>query len=184
MAISLVVLGRDGVINTINEGGTLHADQFEPLAGSMDAIARLTRAGFPVVVATNQQKLGSGELDVDELHDIHEKMLSLVAEVGGSIDSIFFAATGNPEGHGRRQPKVGLLEQIQARYRVPAGQMLLIGDSREDLEAAATAGTKAVLVRTGCGEEMLEELKDFDGVTTYADLAGAVEAILAEISQR
>lgn len=182
--ISLVVLGRDGVINLEHEGGVTRADQWQSINGSAAAIARLSRAGFRVVVATNQQQLGSGELGVDAMHDIHEKMMAAVAECGGHLDSIFFAATGNPEGHGRRQPKSSLLEQIASRYRVPAGEILVIGDSREDLEAAAAVGARAVLVRTGRGQDMLGELARFDGVTIHADLSAAVEALLAGQERR
>ena len=75
---------------------------------------------------------------------------------------------------------MSLLEQIEKRYGILMKDVSLIGDSREDLEAAATAGAKPVLVRTGQGTAMLGELTGFDGVTTYADLASAVDALLAD----
>ncbi len=176
--MKLVVLGRDGVINQERGSGVIRADNWEPVPGSLESIARLSRAGFRVVVATNQQQISRGTLGVEEMHDVHQKMLRLVQEAGGAIDAVFFAASGNPKGHGQRQPKVALLHQIQKRYQVDLADVSVIGDSREDLEAASHVGARAVLVRTGEGMTMLGELGDFEGVTIYKDLAGAVDALL------
>jgi D-glycero-D-manno-heptose 1,7-bisphosphate phosphatase len=177
--MKLVILGRDGVINQVAPEGICHADQWQPLPGSAEAIARLSQAGYRVVVITNQQGLSSGDLTIEALHDIHEKMMSVIAEAGGVIDSIFFAATGDPNGRGKRQPKVKLLNQIENRYGITMKDVTLIGDAREDLDAATAVGARPVLVRTGQGTEMLGELTGFDGVIIYADLASAVDALLA-----
>ena len=177
--MNLVVLGRDGVINQERADGVVRIDNWEPVPGSLESVARLSRAGFRVVVATNQQQISRGTLDVEELHDVHRKMLRLVQEAGGTIDAFFFAATGDPKGHGKRQPKVLLLRQIEKRYQVDLADVTVIGDSREDLEAAKSVGARAVLVRTGQGTKMLGELDDFDGVTIFKDLAGAVDALIA-----
>jgi len=176
--LKLIALGRDGVVNKHNPNGIRHPDQFEAIEGSLEAIARLNQAGFRVVVTSNQQALGEGELNTESLHDIHAKMLRLVHEAGGELDAVFIATTGNAKTQGRRQPKVALLEQIQQRYHIKGDQLLLIGDGREDLEAAAQTGTQAALVLTGTGRAALSELADFDGVTTFADLASATSALL------
>ena len=176
--MKLAVLGRDGVINQVRSGGVVSSDDWEPVRGSLDGIARLTRAGIRVVVATNQHALRDGDLDLDKLHDIHEKMLRLVGETGGAIDSIFFSSTGDPDSHGKRQPKVALLEQIQSRYRVDYEDMVVFGDQREDLDAASQVGAQPVLVQTGHGRKMLGELHRYDGVTIYSDLSAAVEALI------
>jgi D-glycero-D-manno-heptose 1,7-bisphosphate phosphatase len=177
--MKLVILGRDGVINQVVPGGVCHADQWQALPASAEAIARLSQAGYRVVITTNQQGLANGDLAIETLHDIHDKMRSVIAEAGGSIDSIFYAATGDPESRGKRQPKVSLLKQIEKRYGITMKDVTFIGDAREDLDAAAAVGARPVLVRTGQGTEMLGELTGFDGVITYADLASAVDAILA-----
>ncbi|MDJ0653065.1 MAG: HAD-IIIA family hydrolase [Xanthomonadales bacterium] len=178
--MKLVVLGRDGVINEEQGEGVIRADNWKPVPGSLEAIARLCRSGFRVVVATNQQQISAGTLGVEELHDVHRKMLSLVHETGGTIDAVFFAPSGNPDGHGKRQPKVALLRQIENRYGVDLAEVVVIGDSREDLEAAKSVGARAVLVRTGHGVDMLGALTDFEGVTIFKDLAGAVDQLVAE----
>lgn len=177
--MKLAVLGRDGVINQACSEGVIKSDDWDAVPGSVDAIARLSRSGIRVVVATNQQGLRDGTFSMEDLNDIHQKMLSLVSEAGGTIDAIFFAATGNPTSHGKRQPKVALLEQIQARYRVDFKDMVVIGDRRADLEAAAQVGAQSALVQTGKGREMLGELHRFDGVTIYSDLSSAVDALLS-----
>ena len=177
----LVVLGRDGVINETDDATvTIRSDAWKPVPGSLEAIAMLTRAAIRVVVATNQQALREEGFDIDDLHDVHEKMLRLVHENGGAIDAIFFSSVGNPRSQGKRQPKVALLEQIRSRYRVEFPDMIVIGDSREDLEAAAEVGARAVLVQTGHGQELLDNLRRYGDVDIYGDLATAVDALLPQ----
>ncbi|MEM7705549.1 MAG: HAD-IIIA family hydrolase [Pseudomonadota bacterium] len=178
--MKLVVLGRDGVINLINEDEPVRRDSWKPVPGSIAAITRLNQAGYRVVVATNQQALSLGQLGVEELHDVHEMMLREVQESGGSIEGIFFAAKGNPDGHGKRQPKVNLLRQIEQRYHVPSTAITVVGDSREDLEAAKAVGARALLVQTGDGAHALSDLNHFDGVTIFRDLAAAAEQLCRE----
>jgi len=94
--MKVVVLGRDGVINQQGSDGAVTADNFVAVRGSLRAIAKLNQAGFRVVVATNQQQLSRDELSVEQMHDVHLKLLQLVAESGGRVDGIFFAPSGNP----------------------------------------------------------------------------------------
>lgn len=178
--MKLVVLGRDGVINRTSDSGPVQPQSWEPLAGSIAAIVSLSQAGYRVVVTTNQQALTGGQLGVEDLHDVHELMLREVSDHGGHIDAMFFAASGNPDGHGKRQPKVNLLRQIETRYQVSCAEMTLVGDSREDLEAAKSVGARAMLVQTGNGATALSELHNFDGVTIFKDLAGAAEQLCRE----
>ena len=179
--MKLAVLGRDGVINEpIEDGAPVTAQSWVTLPGSMEAIALLTRAGVRVIVATNQQGVRDGTIDVEEVHDVHARMHQFAQEAGGAIDAVFFASTGNARGHGKQQPKVQLLEQVQARYQVAFSDMVVIGDSRGDLEAAAAVGARSVLVQTGRGKEVLGELSNFEGVTIHSDLAAAVDALLGE----
>ncbi len=177
--MKVVVLGRDGVINALRDEPILSVDQWEPLPGALDAIAQLTRNGFHVVVATNQQPGDDGSLDVESIHDVHQTMLRLTSEAGGRIDAVFFAPSGNPKSKGKRQPKASLLKQIAERYGLECSDLVMIGDSREDLEGAAACGARTVLVRTGSGDETLGHLAQYDGVTVHADLSSAVDALVA-----
>ncbi|MEM9532503.1 MAG: HAD-IIIA family hydrolase [Pseudomonadota bacterium] len=180
--MKLVVLGRDGVVNQVADQSL--GDGFQPVPGSVDAIVRLNQAGFRVVVATNQQKIARDNLSVGDLHDVHQAMVHAVQEKGGAIEAVFFAASGNPDGHGKRQPKVALLRQIERRYQVPCESMTVVGDSRADLEAAKSVGARALLVQTGRGQTSLNELSHFDGVTIYRDLAAASEALCRQEANR
>ncbi len=178
--MKLVVLGRDGVLNNAAQKGPLRDNTWKPFPGAIAAIQRLNHAGYRVVVATNQQALSSGDLTVEALHDVHERMLREVHEQGGIIDGVFFSSSGNAQGRGKRQPKVNLLREIEGRYSIACNKMTVIGDSREDLEASKSVGARAMLVRTGEGAHTLSELNDFDGVTTFRDLAGAAEQLCQE----
>ncbi|MFK7957014.1 MAG: HAD-IIIA family hydrolase [Lysobacterales bacterium] len=178
--MKLVVLGRDGVLNDATQKDKVRNTTWKPFPGAISAIQRLNHAGYRVVVATNQQALTSGELSVEALHDVHELMLRDVHEQGGIIDGVFFASGGNAQGRGKRQPKVNLLREIEGRYDITCNKMTVIGDSREDLEASKSVGARAMLVRTGEGAQTLSELNDFDGVTTFSDLAAAAEQLCQE----
>ncbi|MFM7784773.1 MAG: HAD-IIIA family hydrolase, partial [Gammaproteobacteria bacterium] len=74
----LLILDRDGVINEDSPDYVRSADQWRPLPGSIEAIAALSRAGFEVVVASNQSGLARGYFSLDELEGMHEKMAGLV----------------------------------------------------------------------------------------------------------
>src|SRR5690606_25032059 len=78
----LIVLDRDGVINADSDDYVKSPDEWRPLPGSLDAIARLTRAGFDVVVATNQSGIGRGLFSAETLDAIHARMHEAVAAAG------------------------------------------------------------------------------------------------------
>ena len=176
----LVILGRDGVVNELVEGGLRSSQDWQPIPLSIGAIARLCRAGFHVAVVTNQQGLSKRLLDIEALHDIHERMLAGVREAGGQIDAIVFASGGRKDGHGDRQPKVRLISDLMKRFQVSAATTVLIGDSREDMEAASHLGLRAILLQTGAGADSLRELASFDGVTVHTHLAAAADALIGE----
>lgn len=173
----LVILGRDGVINELVDGGLKSPDDWQGIPESASAIGRLTEAGYRVVIATNQQVVSRGELSVETLHDIHERMLSEIREAGGAVDAVVFASGGRKDGQGERQPKVGLINDLMTRFGVEARHTIVIGDSREDIEAAASTGARAILLQTGAGRATLQALTRFDGVTVHLDLAAAADAL-------
>lgn len=180
-ATQLVILDRDGVINEDPEGEYVKsADEWEPIKGSLEAVALLNRAGFRVVVASNQSGLARGLFDIEALNSIHEKMQRMLAEAGGEIDAIFFCPHGPRQRCQCRKPKPGLINEIVARYRVDAADVPVVGDKRSDLDAARAAGARPILVRTGYGEKTLHELGDIEGLTIYTDLAAFADAWIAQ----
>lgn len=181
MSLKLVILDRDGVINEDSEGEYVtSADEWQPLPGSLEAIARLNQAGFRVVVASNQSGLARGYFDVEDLNGIHEKMHRLVSEAGGEIDAVFYCPHGPRQRCDCRKPKPGLIEQIGERYRVNLAKVPVVGDKKTDLEAAAAAGAMPILVRTGYGEATLKKLGQDDGLTVYSDLAAFADSWIGE----
>jgi D-glycero-D-manno-heptose 1,7-bisphosphate phosphatase len=177
--MKLVILDRDGVINQDSDAFIKSPDEWIPLPGSLEAIARLNHAGYYVAIASNQSGLARGLLNIDQLNAIHQKMLDALSQIGGHIDSFFFCPHGPDEDCDCRKPKPGLFQQISDRMDVDLTDVPAIGDSLRDLEAAASMGASPILVLTGKGRKTLTELKAFGEVPVYEDLAAAVDALLA-----
>src|SRR5258708_14821894 len=89
----LIILDRDGVINYDSDQFIKSPEEWRPIPGSMEAIARLNHAGFRVVVATNQSGRGRGLFDIATLISIHEKMYKSLAGAGRGIQRTFSFAT-------------------------------------------------------------------------------------------
>ena len=174
----LVVLDRDGVINEDSDEFIKSADEWVPITGSLEAIARLNHAGVVVTVATNQSGVGRGLLTLDDLNLIHAKLQSELARVGGHIDGIFFCPHA-PQAHcGCRKPAPGLLQAIGGRFGRRLDGIPCIGDSKRDLDAALAVGARPMLVRTGKGARMLASHPELEAFPVYDDLAAAVDDLL------
>jgi D-glycero-D-manno-heptose 1,7-bisphosphate phosphatase len=177
----LVVLDRDGVINRESADFVRSAEEWVPLAGSIEAIARLSNAGFSVAIASNQSGLARGFFDTKALAEMHSKLHVLVANAGGRIDHIAICPHGPDDNCDCRKPLPGLLHQISAALNVSLVNAPVIGDSLRDLEAAQSAGAQPVLVRTGNGKKTEVALPaGFASIDVYDDLATAVTALLSE----
>jgi D-glycero-D-manno-heptose 1,7-bisphosphate phosphatase len=176
--MKLVILDRDGVINHDSDQFIKNPDEWRPIGGSLEAIARLTQAGYRVVVATNQSGVGRGLFDMPTLNAIHEKMHKAVAHVGGRIDAVFFCPHAAEANCSCRKPKSGMIEEIAARYNVDLHGVPAIGDSLRDLEAAGRLGAQPMLVLTGKGTKTQAKGGLPEGTLIFPDLAAAVAAIL------
>lgn len=168
----LVILDRDGVINRDSREFVKNADEWVPLPGSIGAIAELSRAGYTVAVASNQSGLARGLFDRNALRAMHRKLRRLVAAEGGRVDRIVVCPHGPDEHCQCRKPKPGLLRRLARHYETTLEDVPVVGDSLRDLQAAAAAGAKPVLVRTGNGETTASRLPDnLDSVPIFDDLA-------------
>ncbi len=177
----LVVLDRDGVINKDSADFVKSTREWVPLPGSIDAIADLSRAGFTVAVASNQSGLARGLFDRRALRAMHRKLRRLVGEKGGRVDRIVVCPHGPDDGCSCRKPRPGLLEQLARYYDAELSGVPAIGDSLRDLDAAAAAGARPILVRTGNGRETEAALgRDRARVEVFDDLAAAAAALLQE----
>lgn len=167
----LIIMDRDGVINYNSAEYIKSPDEWLPIPGSLEAIADLNRAGFCVVVATNQSGLARGYYDLETLDRIHEKMMHELASVGGYIDEIFFCPHHPVDLCECRKPKPGLFLRIQEKYAVNLADVYFVGDSYSDIEAARVAGCKPILVLTGNGQATLDKHPELADILCFADLA-------------
>ncbi len=175
----LVILDRDGVINEDSADYVKAAEEWRPLPGSLAAIADLTRAGFEVVVATNQSGVGRGLFDAAELERIHARMRDAVRDAGGSLAGIYYCPHRPEDACTCRKPLPGLLERIGADFGRRLEGVPLVGDKLSDVLAAEAVGARPICVRTGLhGEEC--DAAAARGIEVYADLREAANVLLAE----
>jgi D-glycero-D-manno-heptose 1,7-bisphosphate phosphatase len=168
------------VINRESPDFIRSPDDWVPLPGSIRAIAELTRAGFTVVVASNQSGVGRGLFTAEALAAIHERMTQTVEAAGGRLSGIFFCPHRPEDACECRKPLPGLMRAIEARFGMSLRHQPVIGDSYRDLEAAWRVGARPILVRTGNGAETERRLDAGAGVEVFADLASAAALLIAE----
>lgn len=155
--MKLIILDRDGVINYDSDDYIKSPEEWIPIPGSLEAIARLNHAGYHVVVASNQSGIGRGYYNLETLNQINQKMHKRLTEVGGLIDAIFFCPH-TPEDHCQcRKPAIGMFLQIAERMRCKLKHVPFVGDTLTDVTAARVAALSPILVRTGKGERTLEK---------------------------
>ncbi|MEX2365821.1 MAG: D-glycero-beta-D-manno-heptose 1,7-bisphosphate 7-phosphatase [Pseudohongiellaceae bacterium] len=177
---SLIILDRDGVINQDSADYIKSPQEWIPLPGSIEAIARLSQAGFRIAVASNQSGLAREYFDEYTLAAIHEKMHTLVEAAGGHIEGIFLCPHAPDAGCHCRKPATGLLLQIEEEFATSVAGVWFIGDSSKDLECGLAMGCRPALVLTGKGEETRQQLspEQIGQISIFADLWTATEAIL------
>jgi D-glycero-D-manno-heptose 1,7-bisphosphate phosphatase len=176
--MKLVILDRDGVINEDSDSYIKTPEEWRPIPGSLEAIARLNHAGYHIVLATNQSGVGRGLFEVSTLNAIHDRMHRALAHIGGRIDAIFFCPHAQEANCTCRKPKAGLFEEIARRFNVDLKGVPAIGDSLRDLTASASVGATPILVLTGKGEKTLSEGSLPPGTAIYPDLAAAARDIV------
>lgn len=174
----LIVLDRDGVINHDSVEFIKSPDEWRPIPGSLEAIARLNHAGYRVAVATNQSGVGRGLLDFATLNAIHDKMHRALAQVGGRIDAIFYCPHTADSRCDCRKPKAGMLIEIGVRFNVDMAGVPCVGDGLRDLQAADAVGAQPMLVLTGKGEKTLREGGFPRNTVIFPDLAFVASALL------
>ena len=176
-AMKLIILDRDGVINFDSSQFIKNPEEWKPIPGSPEAIARLNQAGYRVVVATNQSGIGRGLFDMAMLNAIHDKMYKTCALVGARIDAVYFCPhTAESHCHCRK-PDTGMLEEISERYNIGLAGVPTVGDSLRDLQSAATMGALPFLVLTGKGTKTQAAGNLPKGTRVFTDLA----AVAAEL---
>ena len=181
--VKLIILDRDGTINEDRDDFVKSPEEWVPIPGALEAIARLNHAGWHTVVATNQSGLGRGLFDMATLNAMHVKMNQLLAKQGGRIDAVFFCPHTPEDGCSCRKPLPGLFEQIGERFGVELQQVPVVGDGLRDLQAGVAVGCRPHLVRTGKGaalqDAQIEEIRaELPGTLVHKDLAAFAEHMI------
>ena len=176
----LVILDRDGVLNAESEDHIKSIEEWLPLPGSLEAVARLCRARMRVALATNQSGIARGLFSEEDLRAIHRHINAELERIGGRLDPIMYSPAGPGSDDPRRKPNPGMLLDIAHHCGIPLDGVPFVGDSWRDIEAARSAGAKPVLVRTGYGRETEHRASDLAGVEVHDDLAAFVDAWLRE----
>lgn len=193
--MKLIILDRDGVINQESPEFIKSPEEWKPIDGSLEAIGRLSQAGYEVVILTNQSGVGRGLISADMLAQIHVRMLDYIQQHGGKIQSILFCPHHPDDNCECRKPKTGLYKELIKRFNVNLMGTYSIGDSLRDLLAAKAAGATPILVKTGNGRKTLKQVKQqqvledkdqvsldelitLDELTVFDNLAKFVDALL------
>jgi D-glycero-D-manno-heptose 1,7-bisphosphate phosphatase len=176
--MSLIILDRDGVINEDSPEYIKRPEEWFPILGSLEAMARLTQAGHTIAIATNQSGIGRGYYDLAALAAIHAKMLSALKSHGGQVDCVCFCPHRPEDECQCRKPKPGLFQQIGQLLQADLHQAIAVGDSVRDLQAAHAVGCTLIGVKTGNGASLVEASSILP-LTLYADLAAWVDVYLS-----
>ncbi|MDE1463763.1 D-glycero-beta-D-manno-heptose 1,7-bisphosphate 7-phosphatase [Spartinivicinus poritis] len=179
--MSLVILDRDGVINQDSDAFVKSPEEWLPIPGSIEAIAKLCKSGYQVAIATNQSGIARGYFTVETLTAMHNKMEQLVNQAGGNIAAIAYCPHGPDDNCNCRKPKPGLIYQLAQQLQFNPQETWVVGDSLRDLQAAEAAGCKPTLVTTGKGQSTLKKLPELSyDVPVFKDLAEFTRALLKQ----
>ncbi|MGB8540697.1 MAG: HAD family hydrolase [Candidatus Acidiferrales bacterium] len=162
-----VFLDRDGVINRKPPEGdyVTRWEDFHVLPGVAEGVALLNRAGFAVIVVTNQRCIAKGLISVVELENMHQRMTELLAGAGAIIDATFYCPHEIEPVCECRKPAPGMLLNAARLHRIDLSASWMIGDSDIDIEAGKNAGCKTARLVTG------DEPPGDSSSTTSADIA-------------
>ena len=176
--MKLVILDRDGVINYDSSNYIKNADEWIPIPGSLESIAKLNKNGFKVVIASNQGGIGKGLFDVNALSNINKKISNTLKLFGGEIDKFFYCLHTDLDKCDCRKPKTGLLVQINEYYKISLKDVPAIGDSQRDLVAFDKVKAQPILVKTGNGEQTFLTNKYPKNTWIFNNLSEAIDEIL------
>jgi D-glycero-D-manno-heptose 1,7-bisphosphate phosphatase len=157
-------LDRDGVLN--EDQGYVHRwEDFRWIEGARETVAAFNRAGWLVIVVTNQSGVGRGYYTEDDMHALHRRMSEDLAEVGGRIDAFYHAphhpdapldAYRHPDPPDRK-PNPGMILRALAEWPIDREASILVGDKVSDMDAATRAGIRGVLFSGGDLKQFLAD---------------------------
>lgn len=184
-----IFLDRDGTMN-VSKGFISNADDLELIPRTIEAVKAINKSGALAIVITNQPVIARGECSFEELHNIHNKLKTLLGEKGAFVDDIFYCPHHPDKGfEGEvpelkfdcecRKPKTGMIDEAVKKYNIDLSKSYMVGDSTMDLELARNAGVKSVLVDTGFAGNDGKYDRSCD--IEAKDLLDAVEKIIKDM---
>ena len=184
-AVKIVILGRDGVLNQYREAHVAAPEEWVPVPGALEAVARINHAGWHTVVATNQAGIGRGMIDMAAVNAVHARMNEMLLAQGARLDAVFFCPHTPEDGCDCRKPKPGLLHEIGRRYGAILTQVPVVGDTLRDLQAARAAGCEPHLVLSGraaglSDDALLAITSQVPGTRVHADLGAFADHLLRQ----
>lgn len=141
-----VFLDRDGTLNVDSPDYVKSADELHVLPEAGPALARLRRAGFLLVVISNQSAIARGLTTAAELARMHETLSRALAAAGGALDDILFCPHGPNDACACRKPAPGMILEACARHGIDPARSFMVGDKETDVEAGRRAGCRTVLL--------------------------------------
>lgn len=175
-------LDRDGVINTDVEGYVRSVAAFCILDGVLDAVARVTQAGWIANICTNQPAIGEGLMSHADLDQIHLHLRGQVERAGGFLGEIIYCPHTHGSGCYCRKPCPGQLNTLCQEYSMTIEEVKnawVVGDHPRDIEAGLAFGCRAALVRTGHGGEFAQSPRLAPEALVFADLRETVDFLIA-----
>lgn len=176
--MKLIILDRDGVINEDSDDYIKSPDEWIPIAGSLEALGKLSQNGFKVIIITNQSGIGRKIFSIEMLNAIHKKMSINLAQYGGVIDGIFFCPCAPEENCNCRKPKSGLYNEVSDRLQISLENVFCVGDKITDIQAAQNAGARPILVKTGKENDDSGNIPK--NIPIYDDLLSFVNKVITE----
>jgi len=179
--MKVVFLDRDGVINRNLDNDYVKSwADFEFLANAKDAISRLSKNGYEIIVVTNQACVNKNLVSSDIVEEIHRKMIDEISAAGGRIKGVYYCPHRQDENCECRKPKPGMLLQAALDYDIELSQTYLVGDSMRDIEAGASMACKTIWVMTGHGAKQISQRTMWKIQPDYIaeDLSSAADIIL------
>lgn len=150
MSRRCVFLDRDGVINENAAPGEYirHWGEFRLLPNVAEWIRIFNVLGYLVIVVTNQRGVAKGVMRIEDVEDIHTRMIAELARRGARIDDVFYCPHEEDTCECRK-PRPGMILQAQRKWDIDLGESLMIGDSERDSALAATCGMRFLRAQNG-----------------------------------
>ena len=160
----VIFLDRDGTLN--EEVHYLHKkEDLRLIEGAADALCRFRKSGYRLVVVTNQAGVARGYYQEEDVKLLHDYMNEILRPLGAEIDCFFYCPHHPEHGIGAykkncscRKPDIGMFEQAEQYFQVDKAHSWMIGDKLIDVEAGKRFGVRTVLVGTGYGAKVHQEL--------------------------